>query len=67
MKYVETYKTREKASEKQRLLADKGIKSRVLVDPMEGFAPALSSFFDVALVVAPELTTEAQQLLKKAG
>jgi hypothetical protein len=65
MKCVEVFKHRDAASEKQQILKRKGIDSRVVVDPLEGRFPALSSFHDVQLMVCSEQFDEASALLSK--
>ncbi len=66
MKYIEIFKTREAASEKKQLLAARGIKAKILVDPLEARYPALSAFHDVALVVGEEVPLEVTRLLQPA-
>lgn len=63
MTHVGIYKTRENAREKQKLLADQGIASKLLVDPMESMYPALSEFEGVAIVVAMEFGDKAKKIL----
>ncbi len=65
MKCVEVFKHRDDVREKQQMLKDKGIDSRVMVDPLEGRYPALSTFHDVQLMVRSEQFNEASALLRK--
>jgi hypothetical protein len=65
MKCIEVFKHRDQASEKQQALKDKGIEARVVVDPLEGRFPALSTFHDVVLMVNSEQFQEASTLLRK--
>jgi hypothetical protein len=66
MKCVETYKHRDAAREKQQLLRDRGINARVVVDPLESMAPALSDFHDVVLMVEPDDLYAAQSILRES-
>jgi hypothetical protein len=64
---VETYKTNQIANEKRRLLQERGIDSRILVDPLEGRFPGLADFQDVALMVTDLKLAEASQILDVAA
>jgi hypothetical protein len=66
MKCVETYKTREAATEKRRLLEAAGIEAHVVVDPLEARFPALSHFQDVALMVPEASMARAETILRNA-
>jgi hypothetical protein len=63
MKCVDSYKTDLIAGEKRRILAENGIESRIVVDPLESRYPALSTFSDVALMVSDEDLTVARGIL----
>jgi len=63
MKCVETFKNREAATERQRLLTAQGIESRIAVDPLSGRYEALSHFLDVALMVGEGDFAAAQRTL----
>jgi len=65
MKCVEVFKHRDDVKDSQQLLKAKGIESRLLVDPLEGRYPALSTFHDVQLMVRSEQLSEATALLRK--
>jgi len=67
MKCVETFKSRELAGEKQRLLQDKGIDARLMVDPLESYYPALAPIHGVALMVGDDKVGEAMGILRHAG
>jgi len=66
MKCVETFPTGESAFEYRRLLAQNGIEARIAVDPTEGLYPALSSFQDVALLVAEHQVEAALSILRRS-
>ena len=63
MKCVNTFKTREHASEARKRLTEKGIESRILVDTIDMRFGGLSTFDDVALVVPEERWKEAAAIL----
>ncbi len=65
MKVINFFKTGEEASRSQKFLRDKGIQSRVLVDPLEARYPALSHFGEVGLYVDDDKHDHACTLLKK--
>lgn len=65
MKCVQVFKHRDEVGDKQQMLKDKGIESRLCVDPLEGRYPALSTFHDVQLMVRSEQYNEATALLRK--
>ena len=51
MSTKEFFKKEHNAVERQKELADKGIKSHIMVDPMEGIYPSLQDFDGVELVI----------------
>lgn len=65
MNIVQTYATTELAQEDQRLLAKRGIASKIVVDPLDGRYPALSHFDGVGLQVEDARVREAQALLSR--
>lgn len=68
MKYVMTFRTDLLAAEKQRELNRHGIKSRIVVDPLESTHPELSTYRDVALLVGDEHTAdEVRRILDTAS
>lgn len=67
MKCVETYKTREIASEARRQLRESGIEARIMVDTIDSRHGALSTFDHVALMVRDEQWKAATALLSVSG
>ena len=63
MKCVDTYKTRENASEARQRLRDKGIESKIMVETLDGRFSALGSFEGLALVVKEEHLQAATVIL----
>ena len=63
MKLVETYQTREKASEARRHLVERGIDAKLMVDSVDGRYSALSQFDGVAIFVDAKNLNEARAIL----
>ena len=63
MKCIEVCATVEQAREKMRLLKEQGIDAKLIVDPLESVAPALSPMIGVGLMVPDALEVEALNVL----
>lgn len=63
MKCVDTYKTRENASEARQRLRDKGIEAKIMVETLDGRYSALGSFEGLALVVQDDQHSAATAIL----
>lgn len=63
MKCIDFFKTGEEASRRQQFLAERGIASKVLVDPLESRYPELSTFGEVGLYSVDDDATERARTL----
>lgn len=63
---VKTYRTNQIAQEKRQLLKDRGIESRIMVDPLAERYPDLAHFQGVAITVKDFRLAEAASILDVA-